>query len=73
MNDPTNWNADPDAGSLKFATSEDAKRAEVLFNRVQRVAWNGAIEAAARACDAQLGVGESMARALAYVIRAKKR
>ena len=73
MNDPTNWNAEPDSGSLQFATPEDAKKAEALFNRVQRDAFNAGLEAAAKACDAQHGAGESMAIALAAVIRGKKR
>lgn len=35
MNDPTNWNAQQDFDSLTFASNEDAKKAAVLFNRMQ--------------------------------------
>lgn len=36
MNDPTNWNAQDDFDALTFASYTDAKKAEVLFNRMQR-------------------------------------
>lgn len=36
MNDPTNWNPKQDFDALTFASYTDAKKAEVLFNRMQR-------------------------------------
>ena len=46
MNDPTNWNADPDTGSLEFANPGEAKRAEDLFRTVQNKARTAGMERA---------------------------
>lgn len=51
MNDPTNWNPDPDSGTLAYLNAEEAQKAKALFERVQMEAYNAGVEAAAKVCD----------------------
>lgn len=53
MNDPTNWNPDPDTGVLHFTNAEDAKKAGILFATVQHEAYERAKEEAAKVCAAR--------------------
>lgn len=60
MNDSTNWNPEPDFGSFEFASPEEAKRAEVILNRMMKESFeNGrkvAIGECAKVCDLLAGL-----------------